>query len=150
MREWTDEQRSAAAEGYRKAGGSWHENNGMTDPRGPLWRECLLCHRLRTIEQVAVGESDGGGGVRWQCGECEWTGKPDKLYEYQTDLLLNLVEWPDCPPAIRRLLDHCGWLLHHISRGDSAALAESANAARQAVRVLHLFGDWEPWFDDAD
>jgi len=90
------------------------------------------------------------GGVRWRCKECGWSGTADKLYEYQTDLLLNLVETPDCPPAIRRQLDHCGWLLHLISQGDKAALAESENAARHAVRVLHMFGDWEPWFSDTD
>jgi len=75
---------------------------------------------------------------------------PDKLYKYQTDLLLNLVETPDCPPAIRRQLDHCGWLLHLISQGDEAARAKSENAARHAVRVLYMFGDWEPWFSDTD
>ncbi len=150
MEDWTDEQRDSAAKGFRDAGGSWHMDKCLTDPCGPLWFECLRCHRLRTIEKVADGKPGVDGGVRWRCKECGWSGTADKLYEYQTDLLLNLVETPDCPPAIRRQLDHCGWLLHLISQGDEGALAESGNAARHAVRVLHMFGDWEPWLSDTD
>ena len=35
-----------------------------------------------------------------------------------------------------------------ISQGDEMALAESENAARHALRILHMYAEWEPWFDD--
>jgi len=70
MQEWTETQRESAAQGFRDAGGMWHNTKGLTDQCGPLWFECLRCHRLRTIEKVADGESRGNGGMRWRCKEC--------------------------------------------------------------------------------
>lgn len=37
MTDWTEEQRSATAKGFRQAGGAWHMTKGLTDPHGPLW-----------------------------------------------------------------------------------------------------------------
>jgi len=36
MQDWTESQRESAAKGFRDAGGSWHSNKGLTEPRGPL------------------------------------------------------------------------------------------------------------------
>jgi len=145
MIEWSDEQRESVAVQFRRiGGGDWFESDGLTDSLGPLWRECLDCHRMRTIERVT--EPDADGMVAWKCGQCGWIGKPRELYQYQTNLLLNLVETPDCPPIVRDTLAKCGQLLYRISRGHAVANAEAGNAARHAVRVLDHYGPWDEWF----
>ena len=73
MAEWSSERREFVAAEFRKFGGGWFESNGLTDPLGPLWRECLSCHRLRTIEPVTDAERDADGGAMWRCGKCGWS-----------------------------------------------------------------------------
>ena len=146
MPEWSDEQRESVAAQFRRVGGDWHDSSGLTDPRGVLWFECLACHRMRTIELVTDAAPDGDGGVRWRCRKCGWSGTPGELYEYQSGLLLNLTETPDCPPIVREVLTRCGHLLYRVSRGDSNAIAEAGNAARHAVRVLEHYANYEEWF----
>jgi hypothetical protein len=141
------EQRGSVAAQFRRVGGGdWFESNGLTDPRGPLWRECLGCHRLRTIERMTNTAPDGGGGASWRCKHCGWSGRAEAIYQYQTSLLLDLVETPDCPPIVRDTLARCGQLLYRISRGHAVASAEAGNAARHAVRVLDHYGPWDAWF----
>jgi hypothetical protein len=149
MPEWSDERRESVAAQFRQVGGDWHESNGLRDPRGPLWRECLGCHRLRTIEEVADAAPGGDRAATWRCRRCGWAGTPGELYEYQTGLLLNLVETPDCPPIVREVLAECGHLLHRISRGDRDAIAEAGDAARHAVRILEHYADYDDWFHRA-
>jgi len=146
MSDWSDEQRESVAVQFRRIGGDWHEDRGLHDPVGPLWEECLVCHRMRTIEEVADAAPDGDGGVRWRCRKCGWSGTPGQLYEYQSGLLLNLTETPDCPPIVRDTLAKCGHLLYRISRGHAVASAEAGNAARHAVRVLDHYAPWDEWF----
>jgi hypothetical protein len=149
MPEWSEEQRDRVAAQFRKVGGDWHGAMDLIDARGPLWFECLRCHRLRTIEEVADAAPGGDSGALWRCRKCGWSGTPGELYEYQTGLLLNLVETPDCPPIVREVLARCGHLLYRISRGQRDAVAEAGNAARHAVRVLDHFGAYEDWFHRA-
>ncbi len=86
--------------------------------------------------------------MRWRCKECGWSGTPHDLYLYQTDLLLNLVETPDCPPIVREVLAECGQQLHRMSQGHPVTNAEAGSAARHAVRILDQYGYWtdEDWF----
>ncbi len=143
--------RAAVGGGQRvQAGGAWHMSRGLIDPHGPLWYECLQCRRLRTIEAVDAAPPNADDGARWRCTACGWSRSARRIYDDQTDLLINLVESPDCPPVVLRLLERCGWLLHWISQGDAMAIGQSADAARHAVRILDHFGDREPWFDDAE
>ena len=146
MAKWSEERRESVAAEFRKVGGDWHDTNGLTDPRGPLWRGCLGCHRMRTIEKIT--EPDADDGALWRCGKCGWSGTPNEIYEYQTSLLLDLVETPDCPPIVREVLAACGHLLYRMSRGHSVAAADAGSAARHAVRVLDHYGYWadEDWF----
>ena len=72
MTEWSEKRRAEVAAEFRKVGGGdWFESYGLTDSLGPLWRECLDCHRMRTIERVT--EPDADGVVAWKCGRCGWS-----------------------------------------------------------------------------
>ena len=147
MGEWSEARRETVAGQFRQVAASWHDFEGLTDPRGPLWRECVECHRLRTIEPVDAGED--GGDRRWRCGKCGHEAAGREVWEYQTDLLLNITEVPDCPPLVREVLTRCGHLLYLASRGDRGAVADAGNAARWAVRVLDHYGGFEDWFHRA-
>ena len=72
MTEWSEERRVEVAAEFRKVGGDWHESGGLTDPVGPLWRECLSCHRMRTIEKMA----DPDDAALWRCGKCGCGPRP--------------------------------------------------------------------------
>ena len=144
MPEWSDEQRERVAAQFRKVGGDWHGVMDLMEARGPLWFECLRCHRLRTVG--AADDGDAGGGQRWRCAECGFEADGRDVWKYQTNLLLNLVETPNCPPIVREVLAKCGQLLYRISRGQRDAIAEAGNAARHAVRVLDHYASHEDWF----
>jgi len=144
MPEWSDEQRERVTAQFRKVGGDWHGVMDLVDAHGPLWFECLRCHRLRTI--AAAGDGGASGGRRWRCAECGFESSGREVWEYQTGLLLSISEVPDCPPIVREALAKCGHVLHRISRGDRGAVAEAGNAARHAVRVLDHYGPWDEWF----
>jgi hypothetical protein len=134
MTEWSEAQRERVAGQFRQVAGDWHESEGLEDPQGPLWQECLACHRLRTIAAVDAGED--GGDRQWRCGKCGFESSGREVREYQTGLLLSISEVPDCPPIVRQAPAKCGHILHRISRGDREAVAGAGNAARHAVRVL--------------
>jgi hypothetical protein len=57
MPEWSDEQRERVAAQFRKVGGGWHGAMDLMDACGPLWFECLRCHRLRTIAVAGADEA---------------------------------------------------------------------------------------------
>jgi hypothetical protein len=147
MPEWSEEQRERVAAQFRKVGGGWHRAMDLMDACGPLWFECLRCHRLRTIAAVDAGED--GGDRRWRCGKCGFESSGREVREYQTGLLLSISEVPDCPPIVREALAKCGHILHRISRGDRDAIAETGNAARHAIRVLDHYGSHADWFHRA-
>lgn len=142
MTEHTVERREQAAADFRAVGGRWHEVNGLTDSRGPLWLECSEgCHRLRTI-------TPADDSRQWRCDTCGWSGPPHGIWLAQTDLLVDLCDVPDCPGAVRRALSDCGSLLNEISLGNPVAVAHAADAARRALRVLDLWGFHEDWSDE--
>ena len=145
MPEWSEEQRERVAAQFRKVGGDWHGVMDLVDARGPLWFECLRCHRLRTIEEVAAAAP----GRVWRCGKCGFEADGRDVWEYQTALLLNITEQPTCPPIMRDALARCGHLLYRISRGERDAVAEAGNAARHAVRALEHYADYQDWFHQA-
>jgi hypothetical protein len=147
MTEWSDAQRKTVAAQFRKVGGGWHRAMDLMDARGPLWFECVCCHRLRTI--AAAGADEASGCWRWRCAECGFEADGRDAWEYQTVLLLNITEEPTCPPIVREVLARCGHLLYRISRGQRDAVAEAGNAARYAVRVLDHYGNYEDWFHRA-
>jgi hypothetical protein len=142
--QWSEAQRETVARQFRQVAGGWHVSEGLVDPQGPLWQECLACHRLRTIAAVDAGED--GGDQQWRCGKCGFESSGREVWEYQTGLLLSISEVPDCPPIVREVLAECGQLLYRISRGQRDAVAEAGNAARHAVRVLDHYGPWDAWF----
>ena len=150
MPEWGDGRRGSVAAQFRRVGGGdWFESNGLTDPRGPLWMECLACHRLRTIEEVADAAPGGDRAATWRRRRCGFEADGRDVWEYQTTLLLNITEQPTCPPIVREVLARCGRVLYRISRGDRDAIAEAGDAARHAVRILEHYADYDDWFHRA-
>ena len=139
MTEHTVESREQAAANFRAVGGRWHEVNGLTDPRGPLWLECSKgCHRLRTI-------APAGDSRDWRCDTCGWSGPPVDLWLSQTGLLVDLCDLPECPDAVRKVLSDCGRSLRGVSQGNQDAITASADLARRVLRVLDLWGCDEEW-----
>jgi len=147
MPEWSDEQRERVAAQFRKVGGGWHGAMDLMDACGPLWFECLRCHRLRTI--AVAGADEASGCRRWRCARCGFEADGRDVWEYQTAVLLNITESPHCPPIVRDALARCGHLLHRIAKNDRKAVAEAGDAARHAVRVLEHYADYEDWFHQA-
>jgi hypothetical protein len=144
MGEWKEDERMVAAIAFRQTTDTWEEqHDGRADPREPLWRECLACHRNGTIDATDYDKS------RWQCAACGWSGSALEVWDYQTDLLLHLHE-TGCPPVVLGLLERCGRLLRLVSQGDAAAVAESGAAVRHAASVLSFYGAREPWLDDVE
>jgi len=147
MPEWNEEQRERVAAQFRKVGGGWHRAMDLMDACGPLWFECVHCHRLRTI--AAAGADEASGCRRWRCAKCRFEADGRDIWEYQTAVLLNITEQPTCPPIVREALMRCGKILHRISKNDRKAIGDAGDAARHAVRALEHYADYEDWFHQA-
>jgi len=146
MTEWSDERRESVAAQFRRVGGDWHESNGLCDPRGPLWLECLACHRLRTIEEVADAVLGGDRAAMWRCRRCGFEADGRDVWEYQTAFLLNLTESPHCPPIVREVLTRCAFLTTMaITRTGSIGRGER-RGTDQPAKLLHPPAEWgETW-----
>ena len=143
--EWTEEQREDVAWQFSNVARGWRkwDDLGCGD-QSVLWPECLVCHRIDTVVRV---EDDGepGSVPMWRCSRCGAVAPERDLWEYQTSLLLDVTERPDCSPLVLSLLEQCAHMLFMTSQGEAPTADAAGNSARQAARVLDQFGidaDW--------
>ena len=144
--EWSEEQREAVARQFHNIARGWRkwEDLGCSD-RSVLWPECMVCHRIDTVTRIE-DDSASGSAPMWRCSRCDAVTPERDIWVYETSLLLDVTERPDCSPLVLSLLEGCAHMLSMFSRGEAFATDAAGNAARQAARVLDQFGIDEDWF----
>ena len=148
--EWTEGQRKEVARQFHNVARGWTKWTALgCDDRSVLWPECMSCHRIDTVVRVE-DESEPGSAPMWRCSRCEAVTPERDIWEYQTSLLLDVTERPDCSPLLLSLLERCAHMLFMTSQGKAPAANDAGNAARQAARVLDQFGVEAEWFHMAD
>lgn len=68
------------------------------------------------------------------------------IWDYETELLLNITQTPECAPLVPSVLERCGHALFKVSCGELLTTEEAGNFARRAMRVLDQFGVERDWF----
>ncbi len=146
--EWSLEQRELVAKQFNDVAGGWWKWNGRIGPRTPLWPECLTCHRLDTLER---GEDTPDCQPEWRCSRCGAVTPQAEIWDYETELLLNIAKIPKCPPLVLSVLERCASMLFLASEGEPPTPDEAGNMARHALRVLDQYGAvMEDWTYRAD
>ena len=148
--EWTEEQREEVAKQFHNAARGWRKWSDLgCGDRSVVWPECLACHRIDTVTRVEDGSGPGSAPM-WHCSRCGAVTPERDIWEYQTSLLLDVTERPDCSPLLLSLLERCAHMLFLASRGEVPTADDAGNVARQAARVLVQFGVEAEWFHLAD
>ncbi len=148
--EWTEKQREDVARQFSNVARGWRkwDDLGCGD-RSVLWPECLACHRIDTVIRVEDGGLPGPTPM-WCCSRCGAVTPERNIWEYETSLLLDVTQRPDCSPLLLSLLERCARMLFLASRGEAPTADDAGSAARQAARVLDQFGIDQDWFHLTD
>lgn len=121
--EWSEEQRDKVARQFRNVASGWQkwEDLGCGD-HAVLWPECLVCHRIDTVTRIE-DDSASGSAPMWRCSRCDEVTPERDIWVYETSLLLDVTERPDCSPLVLSLLERCAHMVFLLSRGEAIATA---------------------------
>ena len=84
------------------------------------------------------------------CQKCGRITTDADLDQFVRWYLRDGDEMADLPPLVRLLLVQSAHTLFRISQGDTEAMENAGNAARQLIRVIEWGGPSEDWFAEAE
>lgn len=116
-------------------------------PPVPIIDQCMTCHRQDTLRLVG---GDEWMKYEWLCQKCGCITTDADLDQYVRWYLRDGDEMADPPPLVRLLLVQSAHTLFRISQGDTEAVENAGNSARQLIRMIEWGGPSEDWFAEAE